>query len=38
MMPKEEGMRQFKKLHAELRKDYPQSLKPLTLEALAPAS
>jgi len=38
MVPKEEGMRQFKKLHAELRKEYPQSLKPLTLEALAPAS
>jgi hypothetical protein len=38
MVPKEEGLRQFKKLHAELRKEYPQSLKPLTLEALAPAS
>jgi len=36
LIPKEEGMRKFNKLLTELRKDHPQSLKPLTLEALAP--
>jgi hypothetical protein len=28
-------MKKFKKLLAELRLDYPQSLKPMTLEALS---
>jgi hypothetical protein len=37
LISKEDGHRKFKKLQAELRKDYPQSLKPLTLEALAPS-
>jgi hypothetical protein len=37
LIGKEEGQRKYKKLLAELRKDYPQSLKPLTLEALTPA-
>jgi hypothetical protein len=36
LIPKEEGMRKFNKLLTELSKDHPQSLKPLTLEALAP--
>jgi hypothetical protein len=36
LLPKEEGMKKFSKLSQELRKDYPQSLKPLTLEALSP--
>ena len=31
---REDGQKKFKRLLAELRKDYPQSLKPLTLEAL----
>jgi len=34
LIPKEEGQKKFKKLLADLRKDYPQSLKPMTLEAL----
>jgi hypothetical protein len=38
LIGKEEGQRKFKKLLAELRKDYPQSLKPLSLEALNPGS
>jgi len=37
LISKDEGQKNFKKLLAELRKDYPQSLKPLTLEALSPA-
>jgi len=37
LISKEEGQKKYKKLLAELRKDYPQSLKPLTLEALSPA-
>jgi hypothetical protein len=37
LIGKEEGQKKYKKLLAELRKDYPQSLKPLTLEALSPA-
>lgn len=37
LIGKEEGQKKFKKLLAELRKDYPQSLKPLTLEALNPS-
>lgn len=37
LISKDEGLKNFKKLLAELRKDYPQSLKPLTLEALSPA-
>jgi len=37
LIGKEEGQRKYKKLLTELRKDYPQSLKPLTLEALNPA-
>jgi hypothetical protein len=36
LIGKDEGQKKFKKLLAELRKDYPQSLKPLTLEALNP--
>ena len=34
LIPKDEGQKKFKKLLADLRKDYPQSLKPMTLEAL----
>ncbi|MFZ2738287.1 MAG: hypothetical protein WBI20_01380 [Burkholderiaceae bacterium] len=34
LIGKEEGQKKFKKLLDELRKDFPQSLKPLTLEAL----
>jgi len=37
ILGKEDGQKKFKKLLVELRKDYPQSLKPLTLEALNPA-
>ena len=37
LIGKEEGQKKYKKLLTELRKDYPQSLKPLTLEALSPA-
>jgi len=37
LISKEEGQKKYKKLLAELRKDYPQSLKPLTLEALSPS-
>ena len=37
LIPRDDGQKRFKKLLAELRKDYPQSLKPLTLEALSPA-
>jgi hypothetical protein len=37
LMAKDDGQKKFKKLLADLRKDYPQSLKPLTLEALSPA-
>jgi hypothetical protein len=37
LISKEEGQKKYKKLLADLRKDYPQSLKPLTLEALTPA-
>ena len=33
---KDDGQKKFKKLLTELRKEYPQSLKPLTLEALSP--
>ena len=33
---KDDGQRKFKKMLTELRKEYPQSLKPLTLEALSP--
>jgi len=36
ILAKEDGQKKFKKLLAELRKEYPQSLKPLTLEALSP--
>ena len=36
ILTKEDGQKKFKKLLAELRKEYPQSLKPLTLEALSP--
>jgi len=35
LIGKDEGMKKFKKLLAELRLDYPQSLKPMTLEALS---
>ena len=34
LISKDEGQKKFKKLLADLRKDYPQSLKPMTLEAL----
>ena len=37
LMAKDDGQKKFKKLLVDLRKDYPQSLKPLTLEALSPA-
>lgn len=37
LIGKEDGQKKYKKLLAELRKDYPQSLKPLTLEALSPS-
>ena len=37
LIAKDEGQKKFKKLLTELRRDYPQSLKPLTLEALSPA-
>jgi len=37
LIGKDEGQKKFKKLLTELRRDYPQSLKPLTLEALSPA-
>jgi hypothetical protein len=30
------GQQKFAKLLSELRKEYPQSLKPMTLEALNP--
>ena len=36
LISKDEGQKKFKKLLTELRKEYPQSLKPLTLEALSP--
>ena len=36
ILAKEDGQKKFKKLLTELRKEYPQSLKPLTLEALSP--
>lgn len=36
LVSKDEGQRRFKKLLADLRKDFPQSLKPMTLEALNP--
>jgi len=36
LMAKDDGHKKFKKLLVDLRKDYPQSLKPLTLEALSP--
>lgn len=35
LIGKDDGMKKFKKLLAELRLDYPQSLKPMTLEALS---
>lgn len=35
-MAKEVGQQKFAKLLSELRKEYPQSLKPMTLEALNP--
>jgi hypothetical protein len=35
-MAKEVGQKKFTKLLSELRKEYPQSLKPMTLEALNP--
>jgi hypothetical protein len=35
LVGKDEGMKKFKKLLAELSRDYPQSLKPMTLEALS---
>jgi hypothetical protein len=35
IMAKDQGRKKFDNLLQELRKDYPQSLKPLTLEALA---
>lgn len=35
LISKEEGMKKFKKLLAELSRIYPQSLKPMTLEALS---
>ena len=35
LISKDEGQKKFKKLLTELRKEYPQSLKPLTLEALS---
>ena len=35
LIPKDDGLKKFKKLLSDLRKDYPQSLKPLTLEALS---
>ena len=35
-MAKEVGQKKFMKLLSELRKEYPQSLKPMTLEALNP--
>ena len=34
LVSKDDGQKKFKKLLADLRKDYPQSLKPMTLEAL----
>jgi hypothetical protein len=34
LVSKDDGQKRFKKLLADLRKDYPQSLKPMTLEAL----
>ncbi len=37
LISRDEGQKKFKKLLADLRKDYPQSLKPLTLEALSPS-
>jgi hypothetical protein len=36
LLSQEDGMKKFNKLLQELRKEYPQSLKPLTLEALSP--
>ncbi len=36
LISRDEGQKKFKKLLADLRKDYPQSLKPLALEALSP--
>jgi hypothetical protein len=35
LLGKDEGLKKFKKLLAELSRDYPQSLKPMTLEALS---
>ena len=35
LVGKDEGLKKFKKLLAELSRDYPQSLKPMTLEALS---
>jgi thiamine kinase-like enzyme len=35
VMPKDDGQKKFKKMVQELQKDFPQSLKLLTLEALA---
>jgi hypothetical protein len=36
LVSKEEGQKRFAKLLADLRKDFPKSLKPMTLEALNP--
>jgi hypothetical protein len=35
LIGKDEGLKKFKKLLTELSRDYPQSLKPMTLEALS---
>jgi hypothetical protein len=35
LVGKDEGLKKFKKLLTELSRDYPQSLKPMTLEALS---
>lgn len=35
MISKDDGQKKFKKLLTELRKEYPESLKPMTLEALS---
>jgi tetratricopeptide (TPR) repeat protein len=35
LIGKDDGLKKFKKLLAELSRDYPQSLKPMTLEALS---
>jgi len=37
-MAKDVGQKKFAKLQSELRKEYPQSLKPMTLEALNPGT